>query len=136
MVNVPLDSPGIPKFESETYQGPVSPVISDTPPLVTIPAVVPADSSFSIYQAVELDASGELVPAVQGVNEANAILTGDVVTGAGETTTIDVYVQGCFDPAMLVWDVSYDSDAKKDAAFFGHSAPHNIVLKRRYYGPV
>lgn len=64
------------------------------------------------------------------------ILPTKLLTGAGVTTTTDILRQGCFNPDALVWDASFDTDAKKKVAFEGSPSPTNIVLRKNNFGPV
>lgn len=135
MAEIPFGSPGVASLETETLAGLVTPFAGDTPPPVTVHATVPAESDLKLYQAVEVDASGEIVPAVEGVNAPTAIMAAPAVTAAGETTTAPVYIAGNFRPDALVWDASYDTMAKKLAAFEGAAAPTNIVIREAVYKP-
>lgn len=60
------------------------------------------------------------------------ITTAPVVTLPGERTTIDVYREGHWDMDALVWPASFDTDAKKKAAFEGSLSPNIFVSKKKY----
>lgn len=60
------------------------------------------------------------------------ITTTPVVTLGGERTTIDVYREGHWDMDVLVWPASFDTDAKKKAAFEGSLSPNIFVSKKKY----
>jgi hypothetical protein len=57
------------------------------------------------------------------------ITTAAVTTGSGVTTTVDVYRSGMFNPDALTWDASFNSDAKKKAAFEGSISPNIFIQK-------
>lgn len=57
------------------------------------------------------------------------ITTAAVVGGAADQS-IAIFRSGCFNPAALNWHASYDSDAKKVAAFRGADAPTNILIRK------
>lgn len=51
--------------------------------------------------------------------------------GASGTGTGLVWYSGCFSQDALVWDASFDTDAKKQAAFRGSPTPTNIIVAKR-----
>lgn len=65
-----------------------------------------------------------------------AIATAPVVTGAGQTTTIDVYRTGHWNMDALVWHPSFDTDEKKKRAFEGSLSPGNLVSKKKWNNDV
>lgn len=60
------------------------------------------------------------------------ITTAPVVTASGQRTTIDVYRGGHWDIDQLVWDDSFDTDAKKLAAFEGSLSPMILLSKKKF----
>lgn len=64
--------------------------------------------------------------------KAAGIMTAPVVTGAGQSTTVDLYRGGHWNMASLVWDASFDSDAKKRTAFEGGISPTILVSRKKY----
>jgi hypothetical protein len=103
------------------------------PPLATgIPMVLEENLTVSQFHVLGLNGNNRLVPAVEGVTQAQFICTQAVTTGAGETTkTVSVFYSGNFNPDALVWDASYNSDALKRAAFMGAPSPTQIVITPR-----
>lgn len=76
-------------------------------------------------------ANGRLVPAVFGTTQAIGIAVIGITTDASTTYKgAPVYRAGCFNPDKLNWPASYDTDAKKFAAFDGAPTPTNIVIRR------
>lgn len=53
-----------------------------------------------------------------------------VVTDADDTSGAPVYISGCLNPDALIWPASFDTDAKKAAAFDGAPTPTNILLRK------
>lgn len=64
--------------------------------------------------------------------KAAGIMTAPVVTGANQSTTVDLYRGGHWNMDALVWDTSFDSDAKKRTAFEGSISPAILVSKKKY----
>lgn len=63
------------------------------------------------------------------------ITTVDLNTGAGVSTTVAIFTAGCFNPDALNWDDSFNTDAKKKAAFFGAPTPTNIIILKPKFQP-
>jgi hypothetical protein len=51
--------------------------------------------------------------------------------GASGDANGQVWYSGCFDPDALTWHDSFDTDAKKEAAFHGAPTPTTILIKKR-----
>lgn len=64
--------------------------------------------------------------------KAAGIMTAPVITGAGQSTTVDLYRGGHWNMASLVWDATFDSDAKKRTAFEGGISPTILVSRKKY----
>lgn len=107
------------------------------------PAVMTKDEIYAFNQDIDAltvvgkNAAGEIVPAVLDTGTpANSIKPIgisiiDVVTGGtGEKKGAPIYRAGCFNPDALVWPASFDTEAKKQAAFEGSPSPTNIILRR------
>lgn len=92
--------------------------------------VFAAGNSFPAYTPVGLNASGQVIPAVAGSVQAIGITfyAVDATAGAVEAP---VYRAGCFNPAMLNWPASYNTDALKTAAFRGAPSPTQIIVRKR-----
>lgn len=92
------------------------------------------NTSFAQFSVVGLDASGNIALAVDGGAtpiKPIGVLPHAVALGATGTMKAPVWYSGCFDMAALVWDVSYDTDAKKLAAFQGSPTPTTILVAKR-----
>lgn len=53
-----------------------------------------------------------------------------ITTPASPVEGAPVYRAGCFNPDALNWPASFDTDAKKFAAFDGAPTPTNIIMRR------
>lgn len=76
--------------------------------------------------------------ALSGGRDANAggiqaigVLAQAASLGASGSANGAVWYSGCFNQDALVWDVSFDSDAAKQAAFRGAPTPTNIIVAKR-----
>ena len=99
--------------------------------------------TLAAYTVVGLNASGEVVKATWNATPASAvkpigILMYPVTTGAsGDKLAARVLRSGCVNPDRLVWDSSFDTDAKKLNAFEGSASPTQFVLRKlAQYTPV
>lgn len=100
------------------------------------PMEVAPDQELKQFEVVGLDANGKLVPAVWADDPADAVqaigvCTQAVVGNSSGTTTVPMFYSGCFNPDMLVWDSSFDTDEKKMKAFVGAPTPTQILLRKR-----
>lgn len=99
----------------------------------------PLDNSttFEQFSVVGLDANGNIALATTGnVDPADDIQAIGVLAhaaslGATGTGTGAVWYSGCFNQDCLVWDASFDTDAKKAAAFRGAPTPTTIIIAKR-----
>jgi len=131
--NIPYSEAGQAAFEElDTWSADL--LISGSWPKLSPgrPYTVKADEVLEQFEVVGLDGNGDLVPAVLGTTEAIGVLTQAVTGNAGGTTTVPVFIAGCFNPDILVWDATYDTPAKKAAAFDGAPSPTQILIKERH----
>ena len=100
----------------------------------TVATATVASAALPRFSVVGYDASGNLVKAVYNATPASAIVpcgvTCDEVLITAADKKVEIMVSGMFNPAVLVWDASFTTDALKDAAFIGSKAP-GIFLKRK-----
>lgn len=127
MTTIPIGNPGQAgdSFESFTQ---FDLLLSDTPTFFTMDMTLAASQDIALYEVVGVDANGRIIPAVLGTTAAIGIAAGAIVSGVGETPTIQVIRSGHFNGDKLVWDATYDTDAKKAAAFAGAPTPTQIVI--------
>lgn len=134
---IPLNAPGIAGFATESIGGNDDPRFGDSPDPVTTTVAVPASFTGALYEVVALGANGVEKAVWNADYEAAGkrpygILTAPVVTGVGQTTTLDVYRSGHWNMDALVWPASFDTDAKKKAAFEGSLSPTLFVSKKKF----
>lgn len=127
---IPFTEPGIPGYESQEF-GQIEPRAGEGP-FHTTNEPVGQSTTLSIYQVVGKDGSGNLVPAdISDPDPANHIVAYGImaisgVTAVGESLVLPVYRSGQFNMNALVWPASYDTDAKKKAAF--EAGPSTAIL--------
>ncbi len=129
---------GIPSQSTETLSV-VNPslVTGSTPALATVDMIVAASQDIPALSAVGLDGSGRLIPAVSGTTQAIGITVAAVVSPAGtDYIAAPVYRQGVLNPDAIDWPASYDTDAKKFAAFNGAPTPTSIIIRKPKAGSV
>lgn len=89
-----------------------------------------AAQTFTARQVVGLNGSGKVVPAVLGTVAA----IGYIVYAPSAATVLDqpvsVMRQGVFNPNLLTFDATYNTDEKKRLAFEGAPSPTSIILRK------
>lgn len=69
--------------------------------------------------------------AAQGGIQAIGVLAQAAALGASGTLKAPVWYSGCFNRDALIWHASFDTTAKKEAAFRGAPTPTNIIVAVR-----
>lgn len=126
-------SAGIPSVADDIISpADVALVTGSVPLVLTEDYIVAASQTILAKTPLGLDGSGRLVPAVYTTTPAIGISVVDITTDASTNYKgTPLYRAGCFNPLALVWPASYDTEAKKMAAFKQATAqPANIVLRR------
>lgn len=109
-------------------------LIVGNPDVVTVDAAVAANQTIAVpYVPVMRDASGNLVPAVQGT-PAVGILLRPITTGAAPLQGQPLMIQAGINMDMIAWPASYTTEAHKLNAFVGAPTPTAIVVKKAYLG--
>lgn len=129
---------GIPSQWNDTISAPVASLLSGhLPAYMTKDEIVAASQNIPAYTPVGKDGNGRIVPAVSGTTQAIGITITAIVTDASTTYKgAPIARAGCFNPDRINWPASYDSDAKKFAAFDGAPTPTNILIRRPKAGSV
>ncbi len=127
MTEIPFGNPGKAGSETEAFTQ-HDLLLSNTPVLFTEDMTLAASQDIAIYEVVGVNGSGEIIPAVNGTTDAIGLAAGAITSGVGENPTIQIIRGGHFNGDFLVWDASYDTDAKKIAAFRGADTPTQIVI--------
>lgn len=114
MATIPYGDIHIAGSETDAFK--TAPLFTgDTPPAVTLPEKVKA--ALPQWCVVGRDADGTVIPAVLGTTEAIGVTVNAIDPAVGTLDSVAVYRAGCFNPDVLVWGASYDTDAKKKTAF-------------------
>lgn len=129
----PLDgfpTAGVAGQYSETITPALESILAGDAPLVfaTVETVA-TTQDLAALTVVGFNGSGEIIPAVLGTTEAVGVLVYPQDTSGGAHTA-QVYRGGNFNPDRLVWDATYDTDAKKAKAFEGAPSPTQIVITK------
>ena len=95
------------------------------------PMEVAVGQALQQFQVLSLNGTGKLIPAVLGTSEAMFVCTQAVAAPTGTGVTVPVFFAGCFNPDALIWDATYDTDAKKADAFRGAPTPTRIMIRKR-----
>lgn len=130
-------SAGIPTHESDTLVSLHKDlIVGDLPRVTTQDHTMAASTAIGELVVVGLDASAQLVPAVWDATYASGgvrpigVAVIAKTSGSGQNPGLPVYRTGCFNVDALVWPASFDTDAKKFAAFEGAQTPTQITLRR------
>ncbi len=127
---------GIPAFGTdsftniELYSGKPS---DDEPTVHPLDAVTVAAAALPAFAVVGMGAGGIALAKYDKSVQALGITVSPIPMGAGGGSQIAIFRDGVFNPAALTWDASFDTDAKKLAAFDGAPTPTHIVIKKRLY---
>jgi len=119
---------GIPSQWSDTINDPLGPLfLSSHPDPLTIDYPVAASQNMAAFTVVGFDGSKRLIPAVLDTTAAIGVLAHAITTDASTNYKgAKVFRGGHFNHKRLVWDASYDSEAKKVMAFEGAPTPTQI----------
>lgn len=133
--NLPIGTPGIANFESRTYGNEQQHLYSDTPPVVQTTIEVTAsgaDVEITFLDVLAAGGAAAVQTEAAAADRANFIAATTITVPDGETKTVPVYAAGHFTMDALGWDASYDTDAKKKAAFQGSLSPTIFVSKGKW----
>lgn len=131
---VPLGNPGVASFASETWGNTNEMLISDTPAMATQTISVAAsgaDVTIALGQVLAADGSPAAQDGMTAADKACYIAAMSIVVADGATKSVAVYRAGHFDMDALTWAASYDTDAKKKAAFDDAGVSPMILIGKR-----
>lgn len=123
---IPHGDPGVASFASDEHSQ-VTLIMSNTPAVVTMPmaiAAATATAGLPIYSVVGVNGSGEIIPAEFGTTDAIGITTSVITAG---TAKAPIMRAAHANINAMDWPASYDTEAKKLAAFDGAPSPTNFV---------
>lgn len=133
-INLPnnAQTAGIPAQWDDTISAAAGSLITgDEPAVLTVDMIVAASQVIPALTPVGLDGAGRLVPAVSGVTAALGITVVAITTSASVTYTgAPIYRGGCFNPDLINWPASYDTEVERMNAFNGAPSPTNIIMRR------
>lgn len=132
---VPHGKPGVAEFKSETYGNSGEPRFGDGDAQTTNITITAsgADIELGLYSVINLAGTALAdYAATRDAGCANYILAEPILIEDGDSMTVPVYRTGHWNMDALVWDASYDTDAKKAAAFEGSVSPTIFVSKAPY----
>ncbi|MGR9169634.1 head decoration protein [Rhizobium sp. KDH_Rht_773_N] len=132
------DQVGIPYQSSDTIAVALEGLLTgDTPPQGGEDMTVAANQNIPARTPLGLDGSGNIVPAVFGTTQAIGFCLIDIVTGVSSTLTgYPIRRLGVYNPNLLNWHASYDTEEKKLEAFRGAASPTQIIMRRPKTGNV
>lgn len=122
---------GIPSQWNDTISAPVASLLSGhLPEYMTKDEIVAASQNIPAYTPVMKDANGRIVPAASGTAAIGITITAIVTDASTTYKGAPIVRAACLNPDRLNWPASYDTDAKKFAAFEGAPSPTNIIIRR------
>lgn len=132
------DKAGIPSQSSDTITVALEGLVTgDYPAMLTEDMTVAASQTIAARTLVGLDASGNIIPAVLGTTAAIGFCLIDIATpGSGGLKAYPIVRSGVFNPDLLNFDATYNTDEKKLEAFRAAASPTQIVLRRPKTGTV
>jgi len=128
MANIPYGNEGLPSGISTEEFSYVELFANSTPLPVTRAYQGEGDVAIAPFTVVGLAGDGYLVAALRDKTVQAIGITLAGIEASGNVQGVGVYVQGNFNINALVFDASYDTTAKKLAAFDDAPTPTNIVL--------
>lgn len=134
-VKIPSNDPGIAGFATESYESAAEPRYGEGVPTTTHQTVTAvADVTFKLYSVVNINEDGEITLAEHDGTSSNAtaILAAPAVFEDGDSMSLPFYREGHWAMDGLVWDASFDTDAKKAKAFEGSVSPTIFISKKLF----
>lgn len=126
-----LGKPGVASFASETLGGPADIRFGEGVPTTTELTITASGADIDLGLGAVINGTGVLADwnATPDAGTADYVLAEPILIADGDTMTVPVYREGHFNMDALTWDASYDTDAKKAAAFEGSVSPTIFVSK-------
>lgn len=133
---IPHGRPGIASYQTETWGGPQEPRFGEgVPTTTTITITAPAGGlDLPIYSVIAETGALAQFAGTPAVSNAYAILAAPIVMSAGQTMTVPVYREGHFEVDALNWHSTFNTDARRFAAFEGSKSP-TIFVGRNQFKP-
>lgn len=132
---IPNGEPGVASFASETFGNANEPRFGDAPVTTTNITITASGAAIDLAIYSVLNLAGTALAdynVTRDAGSANYILAEPISIADGDSMTVPVYRTGHWDMDALVWDASYDTEAKKKAAFEGSVSPTIFVGKKDF----
>lgn len=131
---IPLGKPGVAELQTETFGGPKELRYGDSALVTTTIDITASGADINLGLGAVIAKSGvaAVYNATPSAATANYILAEPIFIADGDSMTVPVYREGHFNMDALTWDASYDTDAKKKAAFEGSVSPTIYVSKPKF----
>ena len=132
-INIPYAQPGVASFEmSDDYVN--EQLLMGSHPIQSPAASGEAGAAIAVRQVVGFSA-GKVVPATWNADPALAVapvgIAATASDGLGTNPRVLYWYAGHYNIDLLVFDATFNTDAKKLAAFNGAPTPTNIRLSSR-----
>lgn len=130
-----IGKPGVAEFKSETFGNFADLRFGDAPVTMTNITITAsgADIELPLYAVINLAGTALAdYAAVRDAGCANYVLAEPILIADGESMTVPVIRTGHLNSDALTWDATYDTDAKKAAAFEGSVSPTIFIGKPTY----
>lgn len=133
-IEIPQAQPGVAHFElSDDYVN--THILNGEHPALSPAISGESGAAIERWQVVGYDASGNIVPATWDAYPADAIQAIGVATNATTATAMSERVlywyAGHFNLSLLVFDATFDTEAKRLAAFAGSPNPSQLRVSSR-----
>ena len=134
---IPQIDAGMASSQTEDFK--TIPLFTGDTPVTTLDylvnSAVISGADLAANTVVGFNSSGELVKATWNATPASGVpaigVTTNTVKQGATTKSVAVYRTGCFNPDALIWDSTYDTDAKKKSAF--EYAGKGIFIRKPAY---
>jgi hypothetical protein len=127
MPNIPYGGEGVPSGVDTQEYSYVELLAGSAPAFASRKRTASGAAAIAAFTVVKVVA-GLIVPAAFG-DVADGITLAPIIA-SGDPQNVGVAVQGNFNIGALVFDATFDTDAKKLAAFDGAASPTSIILQK------
>lgn len=130
---IPQGAPGIASFGSETWGNSKEPKFGDGVLTTTHMNITASGAlTLALYTVIAEDGTIATLSGDPAASDAFGVLAAPISMVDGQTMSIPVYRAGHFEQDALIWHSSFDTDAKKQAAFEGSKSPTIFVSKGKF----
>jgi hypothetical protein len=131
---IPLGEPGVASFASETFGNLGDIRYGDGSMETTNITITATGGALALPLYAVINAAGQLADwnATRDAGSASFVLAEPITMVQDAVMTVAVIRTGHLNMDVLTWDTSYDTDAKKAAAFEGSVSPTIFVSKSKF----